>query len=591
VSAWQRIGPALRGPQFLLDDRAARHIEAFLNQARLVLVGCLLLLGNLRLLPGSNGRLLVAIASVGVAWVVLVALLTRYAYRPWVAIAFALVDTLLVSLLVYWTGGPSSPLDALYAILMFAAAIRFTRAHSLLFTLTAIAAYAEVTWLHPSFVAALHANGLASRTLILAVTGVLAWLASAEVAWQRRAIVEANSRLTGLELINEIGGRFQNAHDFGAVFDTAAQLVGELVDARSVTVAAPSRGESSTELLKRMWTDQCAEIVATAIGPRDQPQAWLYVGTDELAPLSTADRALVQRIAEEAATALERNSLLQRERERSASLAKLAQQNRDLLDAERMTVARLRQLATHKEGFIDMVAHELRTPLTSVKGFAQLLLRAGSGPNASRRYVELILGESNRLMRIIDDIVDLSRMERGILEMQREPIELTVVIAKMNEQLESSGIHPTLHLASDLPPLRGDVEKLCQALVNLVHAGARYHQGPEPMALRATSDGSELRLRLDVAGTVPEHRLAHVFDRMPSGTEAAATGLSLYIAKNFVEAHGGRLWLETVDAEGRLYIALPAAGDTPSLDQAEVNRTPARPAARRRSRSGGLARG
>jgi len=589
MTPWQRIGPALRGPQFLLDDRAARHIEAFLNQARLVLVGCLLILGNLRLLPGSTARLMFAVAVIGVIWVVVVALLTRYAYRPWIAIAFALVDTLLVSLLIYWTGGPTSPLDALYAILMFAAAIRFTRVHSFLFTLTAIAAYAEVTWLHPGFVPSFHANALASRTVILAVMGVLAWLTSAEVAHQRRAIVEANSRLAGLELVGDIAGRFQNAHDYDAVFDTAARLVGELVRTRSVSVAAPSRGESSTELLRQMWADHCAEIVATPIGPRDDPRAWLYVGTDEMEPLTTADRALVQRIAEEAANALERNRLLQREKERSASLAKLAQENRSLLDAERETVARLRQLATHKEGFIDMIAHELRTPLTSVKGFAQLLLRPGSGPNASRRYVELILGESNRLMRIIDDIVDLSRMERGLLEMKREPIALTTVIEKATEQLEAHGIRPRFELAEGLPSIRGDAEKLCQALVNLFHAAARYHQAPEPLTLRATRNEGELRLRLDVAGAVPEHRLAHVFDHLPSGAEPASTGLGLYIAKNFVEAHGGRLWLETVDDQGKLFIALPAAEE---LDDAPlVSRTPARQGARRRFRSGGLARG
>lgn len=588
MSPWRRIGPALRGPQFLLDDRAARHIEAFLNQARLVLIGCLLILGNLRLLPGSTPRFPFAVAVVGVLWVVVVALLTRYAYRPWIAIAFSLVDTLLVSMLVYWTGGPTSPLDALYAILMFAAAIRFTRVHSFLFTLTTIAAYAEVTWLHPGFIQAFHANALATRTVILAVTGVLAWLVSAEVARQRRAMVEANSRLAGLQLTNDVAGRFQNAHDFDAVFDAATQLVGELVRPRSVTVAAPSRGESSTELLKRMWADHCAEIVATPIGPRDTPRAWLYVGTDEFEPLTTADRALLQRIAEEAANALERNTLFQREKERSASLATLAEENRSLLEAERETVARLRQLATHKEGFIDMVAHELRTPLTSVKGFAQLLLRPGSGPNASRRYVELILGESNRLMRIIDDIVDLSRMERGLLEMQREPIAITAVLENAAEQLEAHGIRPEIRLADDLPPIRGDVEKLCQALVNLVHAGARYHQGPGPLTLHATRADQELRLRLDVVGPVPEHRLAHVFDHLPSGADPAPTGLSLYIAKNFVDAHGGRLWLETLDDQGCLCIALPAVDESAGPG---VSRSPARRAAHRRSRSGGLAHG
>lgn len=575
MTPWQRWGPALRGPQFLLDDHAARHIEAFLNQARLVLVGCLLVLGYLGLLPGSTARVMLVTALAGVAWVVVVALLTRYAYRPWIAIVFALGDTLFVSLLVHQTGGPESPIDALYGILIFAAAIRFTRVHSFLLTLTVILAYAEVTWFHPDFTIAANANELATRSTILAATGVLAWLISAEVARQRRSAVEAQGRIAGLTLINEIARRFQSAHDFDQVFETAVTVTSELVRSRSVTLAAPSKTESSTELLRSMWADRCAEVVATPIGRTEQPRAWLYVGTDEHQPLSDADRALLQRIAEEAANALERNTLLERERERSASLARVVEQNRQLLAAERETVGRLKQLAAHKEGFIDMVAHELRTPLTSVKGFAQLLQRAG-GAAGTRRYVELIVGESNRLMRIIDDIVDLSRMERGLLEMKREPVRLDEVVAKAIAELEASDIRPRVALAEQLPAVRGDPDKLTQTLVNLVHTGATYHQSSEPMLLSVEPAGGSVAIRLDVLGPIPEHRLAHVFDRLPTGAEPAPTGLSLYIAKNFVEAHGGELRLETDPERGRLHILLPAA-DAPPTTPRRASRADARP--------------
>jgi signal transduction histidine kinase len=568
MNVWPQLGPALRGPQFLLDDPAARHIEAFLNHARLVLVGCLLVLGNVHLLPGTTDALLLTIAGVGVAWVIVVALLTRYAYRPWVAIAVALVDTLAVSLLVYRTGGPDSPLDALYGILIFAAAIRFTRIHSLLLTVSVILAYVEVTWFHPAFSRQSNANAVATSSIILAATGVLAWLVSAEVARQRRAVVEAQGKVAGLTLINEIAGRFQAAHDFQTVFDCAVDLVKQMVAPRSVTLAAPSRSESSTQLLRTMWAQQCAEIVATPIGPAEQPLAWLYVGTAELQPLTAADRALIQRIAEEAAGALERNSLLERERERSESLARVVEENDRLLETERETVARLRQLATHKEGFIDMIAHELRTPLTSVKGFAQLLLR-GPGMANGRRYVELILGESNRLMRIIDDIVDLSRMERGLLEMRREPIALADVVDRAVELLGPNGVALRVNLPTDLPRLRGDPDKLCQTVVNLAQAASVYHQGAEPMDVTADASGSAVTLCLDVVGTIPEHRLAHVFDRLPSGAEPTPTGLSLYIAKNFVEAHGGRLRLETHPGRGRLLMTLPfAEGAPPPLRRA-----------------------
>jgi signal transduction histidine kinase len=215
-----------------------------------------------------------------------------------------------------------------------------------------------------------------------------------------------------------------------------------------------------------------------------------------------------------------------------------------------------------------MVAHELRTPLTSVKGFAQLLLR-GPGMANGRRYVELILGESNRLMRIIDDIVDLSRMERGLLEMRREPIALADVVDRAVELLGPNGVALRVNLPTDLPRLRGDPDKLCQTVVNLAQAASVYHQGAEPMDVTADASGSAVTLCLDVVGTIPEHRLAHVFDRLPSGAEPTPTGLSLYIAKNFVEAHGGRLRLETHPGRGRLLMTLPfAEGAPPPLRRA-----------------------
>src|SRR5262245_55919176 len=179
---WAQAAWGLRGPQFLLDEHAAGHLEAFLNQARLFLVGTIFVLAQLRLLPGSTNQLLISTATAGGAWVVIVALLVRYVYHPWIAIAIGLIDTVFVSLLVYLTGGPSSPLEALYSILIFGAAIRFTRAHSLMFTLFVIAAYAEVSWFHPAFNRTLDADPLAVRTVILAATGVLAWLIGAEVA-------------------------------------------------------------------------------------------------------------------------------------------------------------------------------------------------------------------------------------------------------------------------------------------------------------------------------------------------------------------------------------------------------------------------
>ena len=584
----RRIGPRLRGPQFLLDDRAASQIEAFLNQARLVLVGCLLFLANARLLPGSGNQFLVALTVGGIAWVVVIALLTRYAYRPWIAIAFALGDTLFVSMVVYLTGGPTSPLDALYAILIFAAAIRLTRIHSFLLTLAVILAYAEVTWLHPSFVRAIHANALATRSVILAATGVLAWLIAAEVARQRQAIVDAEGRAASLILIDDVARTLAAAAEPDEVLRATASLTTELLSPLAVAVLSRTHGRRERVVVRGFaWPEQsesppesdagkdvqramqrhgCREIVEMPIGPPGHAGAWLYVGVRAPEALGTVDRAVLQRIAEEARNALQRTGLLQRERERAASLAAMAEENRRLLEGERETVARLRQLAVHKEGFIDLIAHELRTPLTSVKGFAQLLLRGGSS-TAGRRYVEMILGESNRLVHIIDDIVDLSRMERGLLEMRRESVDLREVLKAVLAGLGPDEQKLRVELAAELPAVRGDPDKLRQAMVNLLAAGALYHESSDPMTLRVLAGEDRVVLiRLEVAGSIPEADLGQVFDHNPRDLASGPPSLSLYICKNFVEANGGDLRVDRSGSNGaHLLVSLPAAPENPRL--------------------------
>jgi signal transduction histidine kinase len=295
---------------------------------------------------------------------------------------------------------------------------------------------------------------------------------------------------------------------------------------------------------------------------------WLFVGQPAVSRLTAPDRALVERLAEETAAALQRTELLERERERARSLALLADENARLLATERSTVARLRQLATHKDGFIDMVAHELRTPLTSIRGFAQMMSRSPTGSSGASRYTTFILTESNRLMGIIDDIVDLSRMERGLLEMNWQSVDLAPMLREVAGLAYPNGVRAAVELAPTLPSVRGDHDKLRQSFVNLLQTGAKYHRDSAPMTLAASFDGTHVQVRLEVLGPVPSQRLAQVFDHLPDeDEEPARSGLALYICRNFVEAHGGRVWLEHGEDRGHFYLQLPAEPTGDATDE------------------------
>ncbi|HEV8638971.1 MAG TPA: histidine kinase dimerization/phospho-acceptor domain-containing protein [Chloroflexota bacterium] len=589
---YQVVGPSLRGPQFLLESEAARHIEGFLNQARVVLIGCLLVLANTGLLPAAGEELTLLLAAAGFVWATSVALLVHFFYRPWVAIAIALLDVLWVSGLIYLTGGPRSSLDGLYAIVIFAAIIRFTKVHSFLFTAAVILGYVEVVSRHPGFSPFLHGNQLLVRATVLAAAGMLAWFISVEVERQRRAVVEVRQELASLAMIDLLSRRLGLAADRDQVTRAVLALAEQLAPGSALALAMlgphgrlslagvggtwpRARGQPWEPRLERSEWPLAAEtgdqrsvdpldralraegfgqILALPLGSGSSPSGRLYAGT--VRPLRDADRAVLQRLADDAGLALQRIDLLERERDRATAMGRLAEQNGLLLEQERDTVTRLRQLAMHKDDFIMMLAHELRTPLTSIRGFAQLLVRAATGRSESLTYPEVILDRANRMVEIIDDIVDLSRMERDLLELERQPLDPAELVEKVR-RAAARRVHITVERPAELPPVKADADKLYRALLALVERAAKYQRAEAPLRLTLERDDAELQLWLEVDGEVPTQRLATIFEETPVASDEPHGGLGLYICKTMVEAHGGRLWLERSGSGSRFGVRLP----------------------------------
>jgi K+-sensing histidine kinase KdpD len=570
---WHQIGPSLRGPQFLLESGAARHIEGFLNQARLVLIGCLLVISNAGLLPGAGEEATLILAGAGIAWAALVATLVYAFYRPWVAIAIALLDVVFVSGLIYLTGGPVSGLDGLYAIIIFAAIIRFTKVHSFLFTAVVILSYVEVVGRHPSFVPELHGNLLMTRAIVLAAAGMLAWFIAMEVERQRRLVVEARQERASLGTIERISRRLAAAPDRASALKTAIDIAEGLAPRAAIAIAVtgPERGPQVAGLggawrgreqplgsvVPAMQREGFGEAQAWQIGAEADQLGELYVGTRT--PLREADLALFHRLADDTSVALQRVSLVERERERASTMARLAEQNGRLLEQERDTVSRLRQLSAHKDNFIMMMAHELRTPLTSIRGFAQLLVRAQSATGDGSTYPSVILERSNRMAEIIEDIVDLSRMEKDLLALDRDSTNVPDLLELIRQAASSRGVSVTVS-CPDLPPIWADREKLRHALLALIDRAARYRSSDQPIGLSAARDGDDLQLWVEVDADVPAGRLSSIFDETPASTEEPQGGLGIYICKNMVEAHGGNMWLERTEGGSRFGIRLPIEG-------------------------------
>jgi two-component system phosphate regulon sensor histidine kinase PhoR len=227
-------------------------------------------------------------------------------------------------------------------------------------------------------------------------------------------------------------------------------------------------------------------------------------------------------------------------------------------------VSELRRLEVIRRDFVANVSHELRTPLTAIKGYAETLLGpAGTEPDTRRRFLSVIDRHSERLGRLIDDLLTLSDLELG-----RTPLRLaTVAVAPaiddvvqiLSAAAARAGVELTAVVAADTPPVAADPDRFRQVLINLVDNAIKYSPRGGRVEVRAgAADAHENTVRLDVRDTgigIPAQdlpRLTERFFRVDKGRSRAlgGTGLGLAIVKHIVQAHGGELDIQSTVGAG-----------------------------------------
>lgn len=217
----------------------------------------------------------------------------------------------------------------------------------------------------------------------------------------------------------------------------------------------------------------------------------------------------------------------------------------------RDTEARRRTERSHAE-LIATVAHELRSPLTSVKGFtATLLAKWGRFTDDQKRLMlETVDADANRVTRLIAELLDISRIDSGRLEVRRQPVDLVAAVRRHVEAHTADGRAEgrfVTRVADPLPRLWADPDKVDQVLGNLLENAVRHGEGtvtidvaPAPAPVRDDDEGTAVTVSDEGPG-IPEESMGRVFTRFWRGNKRGGTGLGLYIVKGIVEAHGGAI--------------------------------------------------
>jgi PAS domain S-box-containing protein len=250
-------------------------------------------------------------------------------------------------------------------------------------------------------------------------------------------------------------------------------------------------------------------------------------------PETLREREFIATLARQCAQALDRAKLFEAE----------AQARHE---AERQNELRLR--------FLAMISHELRTPLQSIKGFATTLLSDDVTWDAAsqRDFIQIIDTEADKLTDMIEQVLDLSRLEAGALRIDPRTVTIEDVLATVWPQLQALAAEHSLsvHAPADLPAVRADSQRICQVLINLVGNAVKY--SPPGTAIEIAAAPAADRLQVCVSdqgpGIRPEER-ARVFEAFRRGDDervrrSKGAGLGLAICKGIVEAHGGSIWIE-----------------------------------------------
>jgi signal transduction histidine kinase len=299
-----------------------------------------------------------------------------------------------------------------------------------------------------------------------------------------------------------------------------------------------------------------------------------YVGADRGAQrCSQEDLELLITLASHIAVAIDNAQAYRQLEKLTLTLERRVQERTQELQTAN---EKLQELDRLKSAFVSIASHELRTPMTSIKGYVENMLEGLTGALSEKQahYLGRVKHNVERLTRLINQLLDLSRLDARVLELILEPLSIHEVVTEVMDSFRPLAQERSLTLserhAGELPLVLADRDKLNQILTNLIQNAVKFtlSGGRVRVESQVREDGFVQICVVDTGCGIPPHELDKVFERFFRGesapAEARGTGLGLTISKSLVEMHGGRIWAESTPGKGsRFFFTMPIV-DSPT---------------------------
>ncbi|MEB3286108.1 MAG: PAS domain S-box protein [Vampirovibrionales bacterium] len=238
-----------------------------------------------------------------------------------------------------------------------------------------------------------------------------------------------------------------------------------------------------------------------------------------------------------------------------------------------------------KSEFLSLMSHELRTPLHAINGFSEMLKLQIKGPinREQEEYVSLILSNGNHLLTIVNDLLDIAKIEAGKMKLKMEEINLKHLLEELSPTIEElasqKDVHFRFEIDEDIPLLEADTKRLTQILLNLLNNAIKFNRPDGHVILCVAQDSRPEYARITIEDTgigIPADRLSGLFQKFYQveelgGRKYEGTGLGLALTKDLVELHGGMITVKSSEGKGSLFtIQMPFSAQVAPIEIASL---------------------
>ncbi len=310
-------------------------------------------------------------------------------------------------------------------------------------------------------------------------------------------------------------------------------------------------------------------FVVSPILSKEGAQGFFFAGTGNLKfTMTEGDEELIGILAHQIGQALENARLFEKTWRAQQDLEKKVE-----LRTHELTSAleEVKMISKRKTDFVSAVSHELRTPLTSIKGYASILLagKLGEVPEEVKLRLEKVNKHSDELTNIVNDLLDISRIESGRVVMNQQTVDLSKLVASvadlLNVQFKAKDITFQADIPTEATTIWADESQIRRVFINIIGNAIKFTQQRGKITVQSAK--ADKYVRIDIRDTgcgIPPEAQEKVFEEFyrvdnAINETAKGTGLGLALVKHIVEAHGGRIWVESSTGRGTTFsFTLPA---------------------------------